>query len=313
MHLDLQCAESFVVLSEEMHYGRAAARLYVSSPALSRRIVRLEHQLSVTLLVRGPTGVVVLTPAGVQVLRTLRLLLAGEADVRTTARPRVNLVLGVPSDGRDGRVFASHALELQRLLNSDDPGVTVTIRRVPLPLMRTWLLAGRVDVQLTSGPLVDPRVRSTPVIAVPRILAVPGTSLWADAEQLHLSEVMGLPLLYDPVLPEDFMAPFFLGDLRPASESPLVPIVARDSSTVLDHVARGHGATILLAPQRSEIPPGVRLVALPDVPPLLLHALTRAGDQRLLVRALVRALQAVTPVGLADGDVTGQGSPAKDV
>ncbi len=299
MHVDLQCAESFVVLSEEMHYGRAAARLFVTSPALSRRILRLERQLSATLLVRGPTGVLVLTSAGVQALRNFELLLAREADLREAARhPRTTLVLGVPNDGRDGHAFVKQALALQHLLQDEDPGARVVVQRVPLPLMTPWLLDGRVDVQLNAGAVRAPLVRSTPLVAVARVLAVHANSPYADADHLQQSDVLEVPLLYDPNLSHEFMAPFWLGDLRPLSQAHLISIVARDSLTVYEHVARGQGATILLAAQRDEVPADVRVLPLPDVPPLMVHAITRADDRRSLVRSLVRALATVTPLGL---------------
>ena len=56
MELDLGLASSFLVLAEERHYGRAAARLHLTSPALTKRIQRLERQLGVVLLQRGPAG-----------------------------------------------------------------------------------------------------------------------------------------------------------------------------------------------------------------------------------------------------------------
>ena len=95
VHVDLQCAESFVVLGEEMHYGRAAARLYVTPPGLSRRIQRLETQLSTKLVVRGPSGVVVLTPAGTRALDDLTVMLAREARLRQAVRqPRTTVAGG---------------------------------------------------------------------------------------------------------------------------------------------------------------------------------------------------------------------------
>jgi DNA-binding transcriptional LysR family regulator len=56
MELDLGLASSFLVLAEEGHYGRAAARLHVTSPALTKRIQRLERQLGVVVLQRGSAG-----------------------------------------------------------------------------------------------------------------------------------------------------------------------------------------------------------------------------------------------------------------
>lgn len=105
----------------------------------------------------------------------------------------------------------------------------------------------------------------------------------------------------------EFIAPFWLGDLHTPSQAPLVPMVARDSSIVYDNVARGKDATILSAPQSDEVPANVRVSPLPDVSPLMMHAITRSDERRSLVRSLVRALAAMTPLGLehADGDSGG--------
>ena len=68
-------------------------------------------------------------------------------------------------------------------------------------------------------------------------------------------------------------------------------IVARDSRTVLEHVARGSGVTVLLPWQEGTAPEGVRVLPLLGVAPTVLHATTRAGDRRAVVRALIRVLR----------------------
>ncbi|MGY1604497.1 helix-turn-helix domain-containing protein [Geodermatophilus sp. SYSU D00815] len=56
MDLDLRFVADFLVVLEENSFRRAAERRYLSVPALSRRIQRLEHQVGVPLLRRGPEG-----------------------------------------------------------------------------------------------------------------------------------------------------------------------------------------------------------------------------------------------------------------
>ncbi len=88
MHLDLVCVESFLVLIEEGHYGRAAARLHVTSPTLTKRVQRLERQLKVRLLERGPGGVVALTAAGSTLGGEAGPLLEHERTAREAAQRR---------------------------------------------------------------------------------------------------------------------------------------------------------------------------------------------------------------------------------
>ena len=63
MQLETRDLASFAVLAEHLHFGRAAARLHVSQPALSKRIKSLEEKIGGPLLVRNRRGVT-LTPAG---------------------------------------------------------------------------------------------------------------------------------------------------------------------------------------------------------------------------------------------------------
>ena len=75
MDLDLRLVRYFVAVAEELHFGRAAARLYVSQPALSKQVRRLEEQLGSPLLVRDSRHVS-LTPRGERFLDEARQLLA---------------------------------------------------------------------------------------------------------------------------------------------------------------------------------------------------------------------------------------------
>ncbi|GAA2161907.1 DNA-binding transcriptional LysR family regulator [Humibacillus xanthopallidus] len=75
MELDLRLVRYFVAVADELHFGRAAARLYVSQPALSKQIRKLEDQLGETLLVRDSRHVT-LTARGQHFLEHARRLLA---------------------------------------------------------------------------------------------------------------------------------------------------------------------------------------------------------------------------------------------
>jgi DNA-binding transcriptional LysR family regulator len=83
---DLETIRKFVVVAEELHFGRAADRLGITQPPLSRAIGRLERRLGVPLLVRTSRSVA-LTPAGAVLLDEARGLLTGlDTAVRRTLR-----------------------------------------------------------------------------------------------------------------------------------------------------------------------------------------------------------------------------------
>ncbi len=75
MDLDLRLVRYFVAVADELHFGRAAARLFISQPALSKQIRKLENDIGAQLLVRDSRHVE-LTPRGVRFLRQARHLLA---------------------------------------------------------------------------------------------------------------------------------------------------------------------------------------------------------------------------------------------
>jgi DNA-binding transcriptional LysR family regulator len=86
MELDLPQVRAFVEVAEQRHFGRAAARLFLTQQALSKRIQRLEHTLGEPLLVRGSGGVE-LSEAGQRFLPHARALLAAADAAAKAARP----------------------------------------------------------------------------------------------------------------------------------------------------------------------------------------------------------------------------------
>lgn len=90
MDLDLRLVRSFVAVADELHFGRAAARLHVSQPALSKQIRRLEEDLGVRLFARDSRHVT-LTSDGMRLLRDARVLLAHAARMTRPESPGVRI------------------------------------------------------------------------------------------------------------------------------------------------------------------------------------------------------------------------------
>src|SRR4051812_50202571 len=85
--MELRQLRSFVVVAEEMNVGRAAMRLHLTQPSLSRQIAALEHDLGVELFARVKRRFV-LTAAGEAFLADARDLLRRPGGAGSAARPR---------------------------------------------------------------------------------------------------------------------------------------------------------------------------------------------------------------------------------
>src|SRR4051812_5534713 len=147
--MELRTLRYFVAVAEELHFGRAAARLHMSQPPLSRAIKQLEADVGAVLMVRSAAGVA-LTPAGAALLDEARALL-GQAD---RARVRVAAAAGAATltVGILGDSAAPDATRLADAYRRQHPGVEVLVRDTDLTDPTCGLRAGLVDVALTRGP-----------------------------------------------------------------------------------------------------------------------------------------------------------------
>ncbi|MEU6056369.1 LysR substrate-binding domain-containing protein [Streptomyces xanthochromogenes] len=168
--MELRTLRYFVAVAEELHFGRAARRLHMSQPPLSRAIKQLETDLGASLLDRSPLGVA-LTPAGAVLLDEARALLLGADRVRgrvARAAGTATLTLGILGDSADPRV-----LRLADAYRRRHPHVEVRVREADLSDPTCGLHAGTVDVALTRGPfdetgLTVHELRTDPVGALLR-------------------------------------------------------------------------------------------------------------------------------------------------
>jgi DNA-binding transcriptional LysR family regulator len=168
--MELRTLRYFVAVAEELHFGRAAVRLHMSQPPLSRAIQQLEADLSTPLFHRSSSGVS-LTTAGTSLLKEARALLEQAEQVRArvaAAAGTAALTVGILSDSREPDISRLAAAYRRR-----HPNVDVRIREAGLTDPTCGLRAGLVDVALTRGPFDETGLRvhvlrSDPVAAVLR-------------------------------------------------------------------------------------------------------------------------------------------------
>jgi LysR family transcriptional regulator for metE and metH len=244
MDVDFRDLELLDVLADVGTLTAAAERLYVSQPALSQRLARLEARLGGPLFDRRGR-VLVANPVGTRMLATARVVItemrAVERDVREIR------------SGRDRRVrFTAQCSTTYQWLppvisefRDTHPGVEVRIEQVPGDEPVTALLEDRVDVALVTKPdrLME-RIRTTPLFR-DQMVAVVGTDHpWTSRTHVTARDFTDVHLvLYD--IYDQSRRPTPALPLPPGARPGRISTVPLVTDLVIEMVASGEGVSVL--------------------------------------------------------------------
>lgn len=275
----------FVAAAEESTVTAAAARLFVSQPALSKQLRALERRLGFDLFSRQPRGLE-LTPQGSALLPVARDVLAlwdrGYAEARAAAHPR-QLVVGMQTAvGRD----------LQRpavaRFRSALPGWTVSLRLVGWDDPTAGLGDGTSDVAFVWLP-VGAEFATRVLITEPRWVALPAEHPLAERAEIPFSLLLDEPFVALPTAAGPLRDFWLAVDERP--RPPVVAAEATAADEVLELVTAGVGVALLAAGNTSLYQrPGLTCRLVPDLPPAQLAVAWRRDDHREAVQAFLAAL-----------------------
>jgi DNA-binding transcriptional LysR family regulator len=292
--MDLDLVADFLVLIQEMHYSRAAARLHLTPAALTKRVQRLERQLGVPLVERGPTGVLGATAAGRRFASAAEPLLAHAKAARESAMAepaRHALRVGVPA-GYAAVLQDSGMSAIARHVRRTFPEARLIRHDVPFSELTHCMSERRVDVLWNCAPVHHPAVASIPLaLTSPRIGVLCARHPLADARTMDAADFSKLPLLYNPAIPDEWMNQFWLADLRPRHEARLIEADAVTSPQALRRTAHGDAAMVGFAQISAILGPRLRAVTLTGAAPVLFYAAYRRADRRGAVHALLEAFQ----------------------
>lgn len=275
----------FVAVAEELNFARAAERLGISPPPLSRAIRRLETELGVTLFERT-THSVALTPAGAVLLTEARIALdalqAAGRRAQRAAATEPKLVLAVKADGDAGLLEPMLAR-----FASEPEAVPVAIRLCGWHEQPRLLRLGEADVALVHEPFDRTGLDTETLVTEPRVAALSATHPLAARDHLVLAD-LGLR-------PGDLHQ--YLHELR--SEG-------RDLAQLLALAGLGKVVPLLPASVAARYPrPGVVYRPVPDAPLAVLAIAWPQQSRSTATAALVR-----TAASVADAVRDGQGGLA---
>ncbi|MEW2376108.1 LysR family transcriptional regulator [Micromonospora sp. NPDC047812] len=187
----------FVVVADELHFGRAAERLGMAQPPLSQSVQRLERELAVELFDRSRRQVR-LTAAGQLLLGEAEELLAGEGRLRNLMRQVRDGVSGVLRAGVPPETPAVTLRELLDRLAGRAPGLDVDLHELTSGEQERMLGEGRLDVGLLHHPVTDDGLRLGAAVDVPLGVLLPRASALARGREVELAALAGLDLVTAP-------------------------------------------------------------------------------------------------------------------
>ncbi|WP_436771394.1 LysR family transcriptional regulator [Yinghuangia sp. YIM S09857] len=178
----------FVAVAEELHFGRAAQRLGMAQPQLSQRLKRLEGELGVRLVDRSSRHVGLTEPG--------RRLLDEAHEILARVRRVYALAEGSPETGTlragvPGEVGAGTVAALIGAFQERRPGTVLDLRPLGTAAQVRGLAEGTLDVGILRHPAETHGLVLGPIVAEPLGVLLPASSPWADAPEVHLSDLAG--------------------------------------------------------------------------------------------------------------------------
>jgi len=187
----------FAAVVEEMHFGRAAARLNVVQPAVSQQIRKLEKEVGLRLLDRDRRGVC-LTTAGEALLPSVRAALEALDQVSDTARRlaamrhRPQIRVGTP-EGLGARLE-----QILTFLAQRQPVLQVRLVNLAARERVGQVRDGRLDAAIVRMPRTDPGLQTIPLWHDRLVVALPAGHALAGSSRLELGRLAQLPLRLMP-------------------------------------------------------------------------------------------------------------------
>jgi len=179
-----------VAVAQEKSFGRAAAKCFVSQPALSVAIHKLEDELGSLLFERGKSEITV-TPVGERVVEQAQRVLEEASRIRELARAGRDQLAGPLKLGVIYTVAPYLIPDLVPVLRKLAPQMPLELEENMTEALETELKSGRLDAAIVALPFAPPGVTTVFLYEEPFQVVVPSEHKWANRKSVRPDELAG--------------------------------------------------------------------------------------------------------------------------
>lgn len=285
--------EAFLAVADELHFGRAAARLHLTQPSLSQQLKRLERHLGVELVSRT-SRVVRLTPAGKAFQADAKRILGEVSRATSTAREiaagRVGKI-NIGFNGRAGQLVMPRSLAQ---LHARYPNITTKLNAGRSGQQLMALARRELDVGLLyGGPSNGESVQSRRIVPLQVGALVGQGHMWARRTSVAVRELSELPCVMFQREQSPAMYDSIMAAAERAGAFPRVAEYINDTtSTEIIVAARPYVAFASFITLDEPRPMGLRVVPLVDPMPVVeLQVAWRDDSTNVAVQAFLESLE----------------------
>jgi LysR family hydrogen peroxide-inducible transcriptional activator len=194
MDLKLKDLRYLVAVADLRHFGRAAARCFVSQPTLSAQLKKLEQSLGVQLIERAPNNVS-LTPTGEEIVARARRIIEASDEVVTLARSQRDPLAGRLSVALLPTIGPYLLPRVAPLIRKTLPRLQLRLYEYTTAAMLERLHAGALDVGILALPVEMQGLESRELYREPFLVALPERHPLAAQDTVRVADLKGETLL----------------------------------------------------------------------------------------------------------------------
>lgn len=291
--MNLKQLTYFVTLAEELHFGRAAERLGMAQPPLSRQIKQIEDDLGAVLFNRGHRAIS-LTQAGERLLERGSSILRQLEDAKLEVRRIGQGAAGRLRVGFVGSATFGILPNIIKSFRANYPEVSMSLIPMNNAQLYRALIRREIDVAFARPTLVDKEFMGRKLREEPLVVAVPDTLDTGNGGSTDLARLTDCNLILYPEFPRPSYADFVLEKCAGKGLDFRNRVFSQDLQTALSLVAIGEGICVVPESVRSAQRSGIRFLNIePELGITELSVNYRIDEQGVHVSNFVKLAQSV--------------------